>query len=561
MNFRTDGSIAKKLYGIIVLYCSIVVGVSLFSYLGMTLLSGVRAYVGAEGIWSKHQKEGAYHLVRYAATRDEAHYQAYLNAFEVMLSDKKVRLELEKSDPDMTLTLQGLVGGKVHPEDHATMIFLFRRFRHLDYLDKAIGIWSEGDRLISEFQDVGKTLHREISSGGASAAAVDAALTHLDLINENLSRLEEDFSRTLGEASRWLKGLLLKIVIGVSVVFLGVGLAISLFLSHSIVEKLRRISAVAARVASGDLTVRGVVAQSDEIGLFTAAFNKMTENLEKMISQIREKAVQVSSASDEMSASGQQMSAGSEKAEQLVKTVSVSTEQADRSVHAIATAAQQMSATLGEIAREVQKATEMILDAVKMAERTNLTIFQLKDSSTEIGDVVKVITAIAQQTNLLALNAAIEAARAGEAGRGFAVVANEVKDLAKKTANATEEIGRKIAMIQTDTKEAVSAIGAISGIIGQVNEIATTIAGALEEQTATTNEISRNVTDTARGTREVTQNIREVVTAAKSAAEGTAHVMAAAQRLAMLGSELMAMVSQFRIGHGMGESGTPNHWK
>ncbi|TAK10032.1 MAG: methyl-accepting chemotaxis protein, partial [Candidatus Manganitrophaceae bacterium] len=419
MKIRTAGSISKKLYGMILIYCSMIVGISLLSYFSMTLLSGVRAYVGAEGIWSRHQKEGAYHLVRYAATRDEAHYEAYLNAFEVMLSDKKVRLELEKPDPDLRLTAQGLMGGKVHPEDHDTVIFLFRQFRHLEYIDKAIRIWAEGDRLISEFQTIGETLRREISSGGAAPSTVDATLTKLDDLDADLTRLEQEFSATLGEASRWLKGLLLKVVLGVSLFFLTAGLAISLSISRFIIEKLRRISEVAGRVASGDLTVRTDAARSDEVGRFAEAFNRMTEHLGKMILQIREKAAQVSAASEEVSASGQQMTASSEETRRLVSAVSNSTEQADRSVQAVATAAEEMSASLGEIAKEVQRATEMTLGAVRVAEGTNRTIGKLKESSAEIGAVVKVITAIAQQTNLLALNAAIEAARAGEAGKGF----------------------------------------------------------------------------------------------------------------------------------------------
>ncbi|GEM_PF-4578377 len=547
MKRQSDGSISRKLYGMILLYCLMIVGVSLFSYAGMSVLSGVRGYVGAEGLWGKHQKEGAYHLVRYAATGEEAHYQAYLNAFDVMLSDKKVRLELEKPNPDWALVTEGLLGGKVHPEDHGIMVFMFRKFRHLDYIDKAIGIWAEGDRLISEFQAAGERLHREVSSGGAPAASVDGLLKHLDLLNADLTRLEQDFSATLGEASRWLKGLLLKVVLGLSILFLAAGLAISLSISRSMIERLKRISEVAARVASGDLTGRGESVQSDEIGRFTEAFNRMTENLGKMILQIREKAVQVSSASEQLSASGQQMNASSEETTRLSNTASIYMQQADHGVQAVATAAEEMSATLGEITREVQRATEITIGAVRVAGNTGQTIDKLKESSVQIGEVVKVITAIAQQTNLLALNATIEAARAGEAGKGFAVVANEVKDLAKKTAQATEEIGLKIGAIQNDTKEAISAIGEISGIIGEINEIASIIARALQEQTATTQEISRSVQEAARGTGEVTQSISGVVSAAKSAAEGAADILAASQRLAQMGNELMAMVRQFRI--------------
>ena len=260
--------------------------------------------------------------------------------------------------------------------------------------------------------------------------------------------------------------------------------------------------------------------------------------------EVRSRVIELNNRSEELAASGHQMSANSEQTEQLASAVSTASEETNRNVQSVATAAEEMTATLKEISENVLKATEITSQAVQVADGTNQTIRKLGESSAEIGKVVKVITAIAQQTNLLALNAAIEAARAGEAGKGFAVVANEVKDLAKKTAKATEEIGQKIAIIQTDTKEAVGAIGEISGIIGQINEIATTIAGALEEQTATTHEISRSVTEAARGTGEVSRNIAEVVTAAKSTAEAAVSLLDSARCFAKMGAQLMTVTEK-----------------
>jgi methyl-accepting chemotaxis protein len=153
---------------------------------------------------------------------------------------------------------------------------------------------------------------------------------------------------------------------------------------------------------------------------------------------------------------------------------------------------------------------------MQVAETTNATVGKLGDSSIEIGNVIKVITSIAEQTNLLALNATIEAARAGEAGKGFAVVANEVKDLARETAKATEDIGRRVEAIQADTREAVDAIAEISSVIARINDYQTTIASAVEEQTATTNEMSRNVAEAAMGSTEIAQNIVGVATAAQT---------------------------------------------
>jgi methyl-accepting chemotaxis protein len=173
---------------------------------------------------------------------------------------------------------------------------------------------------------------------------------------------------------------------------------------------------------------------------------------------------------------------------------------------------------------------------------------RLGDSSAEIGQVIKVINSIAEQTNLLALNATIEAARAGEAGKGFAVVANEVKELAKQTGKATEDISHKIRAIQESSHEAVQAIGEIGKVINQINDISNTIASAVEEQSATTNEISRNVAEAAKGVDEITQNVTGVAEAAKSTASGASDTQTAAAELSRMAAELQGLVGQFKYG-------------
>ena len=187
----------------------------------------------------------------------------------------------------------------------------------------------------------------------------------------------------------------------------------------------------------------------------------------------------------------------------------------------------------------------MAKNGVSVAHSTNETVKKLGESSQEIGNVIKVITSIAQQTNLLALNATIEAARAGEAGKGFAVVANEVKELAKQTAKATEDIGQKIDAIQGDTKGAVTAIEEISTIINQINDISNSIASAVEEQTVTTNEIGRSVTEASKGVGEIAKNIGGVAVAAKNTTQGANDTQKAAQELSRMAAQLQTVVSKF----------------
>ena len=216
-------------------------------------------------------------------------------------------------------------------------------------------------------------------------------------------------------------------------------------------------------------------------------------------------------------------------------------------VQTVAAGTEEMSASIREIAQNAESAARVAADAVRLAQETNDTVSKLGDSSAEIGQVVKVITSIAQQTNLLALNATIEAARAGEAGKGFAVVANEVKELAKETAKATDDISRRIDAIQADSRDAVSAIEGIGSIIAQIDDIQGTIASAVEEQTATTNEMARNVADASVGAVDIAESIDGVAQRSQSNVDGAREIQGAAQDLARMASELQTLVEGFRF--------------
>ncbi len=264
--------------------------------------------------------------------------------------------------------------------------------------------------------------------------------------------------------------------------------------------------------------------------------------LKLTLESVSQNAQSLASASEELSAVAQQMSSNSEETSAQSNVVAAASEQVSKNVATVATSAEEMSASVKEIAKNANDAARVATSAVKVAEDTNRTVAKLGESSVQIGKVIKVITSIAQQTNLLALNATIEAARAGEAGKGFAVVANEVKELAKQTAVATEDISGKIEAIQSDTKSAVSAIAEIAKVIGQINDISNTIASAVEEQSATTNEIARNATEAAKGSVDISKNITSVSTAAKSTTEGANNTLAAAQELARLSAALKAVV-------------------
>ncbi|MFM7185265.1 MAG: methyl-accepting chemotaxis protein, partial [Planctomycetota bacterium] len=203
-------------------------------------------------------------------------------------------------------------------------------------------------------------------------------------------------------------------------------------------------------------------------------------------------------------------------------------------------------ASIHEIAKNAQDAASTARRAVDMASATSGTMAALGRSSQEIGAVVKVITSIAEQTNLLALNATIEAARAGEAGKGFAVVASEVKELARDTAKATEEIGGRIESMQGDTQRAVEAIAEIGKVIEQIDSLQTRIAAAVEEQSVTTGEIGRNISEATTGTSEIAENIVQVAQAAQSTAEGASNTQVSSQDLARMAQALQRLVEEYK---------------
>jgi len=300
-------------------------------------------------------------------------------------------------------------------------------------------------------------------------------------------------------------------------------------------------------LADADLTAEVHVKGQDEVAQLGTSFNRAVDDLSTVVRRIRESAWTLASSSEELSATSTQMGASAEETSAQANAVSAAAEQVSANVNTVAASAEEMSASIHEIAASAHEAAGVAAQAVEAAGATNETVRQLGDSSAEIGEVIKVITAIAEQTNLLALNATIEAARAGDAGKGFAVVANEVKELAKETAAATEEIGQKIVAIQGDAQAAMNAIDTISEVITRINDIQGTIASAVEQQTATTNEITRHVTEAAGGAGEIAANVTGVAQAAQDTSSGASSVQAAAQDLARLAEELNLTVSRFVV--------------
>ncbi len=407
------------------------------------------------------------------------------------------------------------------------------------------------------------------------------------LIAENISKvnsvildgaetLKSDANKRL-EASFSLVEQRRLLLLAISVVAFIVAMTIGIFISSRIVKTVKvirdRVKDIA--VGDGDLTKRVNVTSSDELGQLAGYFDDFLSKLQKLIKQIAanaqtlagssgsltEMASMMAGGADEMSNQSTSVASSAEEMSVNMNNMASSTEQMSANVKTASASVEEMTASISEIAKNAEQASSVADEASKLAETSNEKIAQLGTAADEIGKVVEVIQDIAEQTNLLALNATIEAARAGDAGKGFAVVATEVKELAKQTADATEDIGKRIAAIQGATGESVESIGKISDVVKNVNEVSRTIASAVEEQSITTKEIAQNVnqaasasetvargvTESATASSEITKNITGVDNAAKQTAQGASQTQTAGTELSELSEGLQALVGQFKV--------------
>ncbi|MFQ1003164.1 methyl-accepting chemotaxis protein [Modestobacter sp. SSW1-42] len=337
----------------------------------------------------------------------------------------------------------------------------------------------------------------------------------------------------------------------VTLVVVALGLALSIALAvlvaRSVTGPVERIREVLAQVTAGDLRVRAGRTGGAELGQVAESLDETLDALGGVLTLVNDSAGRLATASLQLNAGAESMAQNARSAAGQADVVVASAGEVASSVDTVATGSQQMEAAIREISQNASEASRVAGQAVSVAETTTRTVGKLGDSSQEIATVVKLINGIAEQTNLLALNATIEAARAGEAGKGFAVVASEVKELAQETARATEDISRRVEAIQADTAGAVAAIGEISTVIGQINDYQATIAAAVEEQTATTNEMNRNVAEAAGSSRSIATAITGLAAGSAETTQRVTEAQRSAAELSRMSDELQSAVSRFTV--------------
>ena len=368
---------------------------------------------------------------------------------------------------------------------------------------------------------------------------ISKALTEAGAVEQRSAKSHAEEAAGAYESARTSTFVMLAVGVILSV-------ALALVTANNLLRPLRRTIDVLDRVAEGDLRIRVPVSGGRELVQMGTAVNRSLDSIAEVLRLVTGSAAQLSNASQRLTTVAGQVSRSVNHTVEQATVASDAAGSVSRNVTTVAAGAEEMTASIREISQNAAAAVQVSAEAMAVAAQTTETVSKLGDSSAEIGNVIRVITAIAEQTNLLALNATIESARAGDAGKGFAVVAGEVKELAQETAKATEDISRRITSIQADTSGAVEAISRISEVINKMNDYQTTIASAVEEQTSTTNEIGRNVSDAADGSQRIAANISQVAEAGHATTAQIKEAQEAADELARMSTELQRAVGRFQ---------------
>jgi methyl-accepting chemotaxis protein len=409
---------------------------------------------------------------------------------------------------------------------------------------EAARLWTavvEGNQAVTKPSHAGNRdeAFARLADLAANTHACIATLDKLDEINGAEANAAKEVQDQAVTQAYWTIAI-------AAAVSLAVGIVLALRIARGIVVPVTEVGTVLTALSAGDLTKRTAVTSRDEVGVMADTLNSTMDGLRGMVGGIGQNAQGIAGAAEELTAISTQLSASAETAAGQAGQAAAAATQVATSIQTCAAGIEEMTASVDDIAKNAGQAASVAQEGVTAVQEADATMTRLGTSSSEIGSIVTLITRIAEQTNLLALNAAIEAASAGEAGRGFAVVASEVKNLAGQTSEATADIGRRVAAIQGDASSAQGALHRISDIVTRISALQTSIAAAVEQQSATTKEIGHNLGQVAKAGTDISQNVTAVADAARESSAGSVETLKAATELSRLASELRQAVGRFR---------------
>ena len=501
---------------------------------------------------------------------------------EQQSEEKLLRQALVKKGDSIVAILSQTAAGLISNYDFDTLGILAQNTTQDADIAFVAFFDAEGQPL-TEMQDQKsgyEVIKKPIEAGGEVVGAIEVGIND-SAIKKNMMAVTQRFDAMMATAqtvqSDANAALMRLITVGALLGLAVICVAIYLLLSKIVIVPIKKTAGMVKDIAQGegDLTRRLEIHSKDEIGELGQWFNAFIDNIQIIVRDVVGNAKKLNASSSDLAGISDQMSRNAEQTSDKCDAVALSTEEMNTSTNTVATAmeeassnmnmvasaAEEMTATINEIAGNTEKARSITVNAVSQTDKASKQVGELGKAAQEIGKVVETITEISEQVNLLALNATIEAARAGDAGKGFAVVANEIKELARQTAEATDEIKNRVDGIQSSTTGTVTEIENITHVVNNVNEIVATIATAIEEQSATTREISTNVAQASQGVGDVSSNvsqnsaavsriaadIEEVTQATSEMSNSSAQLNQSSQELSSLADELDGMMGRFKV--------------
>ncbi|MCB2190500.1 MAG: methyl-accepting chemotaxis protein [Deltaproteobacteria bacterium] len=589
-----------KLYVALIIIAIVIAGLFMIGKLGFDILSGLRAYVAAESLWAKGQKDATHYLRRYADTKEPKYYVRFKESLTATFGPKKARLELDTPNPDMDVVFEGYAENGSHPDDYASMAWIYRNFRNLDLMKQAIETWKNADELISSLQAMGTGLDRHITKGDASKEYLAQFNTSLEDLERKLETAEQKFSITIGQACRWSANLLL-VVMSIFTIMGGAICVVMLLFVGKIITNMRKygkdleLKAVAERealdklalkaqeereikqylqetisqyvafvekVGQGDLTATVTPPKADDqLGVLGANLNAMTANLRDMAGQIREATSNITSMTAELlAAASQQAAVSSEQAAAVSQTTTTvqevrqTAEQSAQRVQMVSEQAQESTNLAGDGLKAVDSTVEGMNQIKEQVVVIAESILGLSEQTQQIGEIISTVNDIADQSNLLALNASIEAARAGEAGKGFAVVADEVRALAEQSRQATEQVREILGEIQkaANTAVMVTEEGNKRAELGveltqQTGEAIADINRRVQQVGQAAQQIAASTKEQVAGMEQMVSAMESIDQATAQSQAGTKQVEEASANLNALSAQLIALVEKYRF--------------